>query len=224
VVVGEKGKKYSAISPSESLSSLVEQEEIRRDQMTQRKIKVISEWTASQRSVSSIEVEPERLQVLRDVRIALERGINIAIGSKRICRVMLRGATIKEYISSEILRVIESYELMERLMQKSSVQFHLLVISPTPDISGLREVLSKVKLPPNVEVRWATSPMLEILPDAVIADGDEMLIHTLPIWEAENAGTEQRSSKAVVTNVPVMIGSFIVLFDQHWKNASNFHP
>jgi sugar-specific transcriptional regulator TrmB len=223
VVVGEKGKKYSAINPGEALSSLVEQEEIRRDQMRERKDKLMSDWSSSQRSISSSMVEPERLQVLRDVGIALEKGLNMALSSKDVCRVVLRKQTIEEYFSSEILQVIESHRLMEEVVRKKQVRFNLLLVSSTADIGNLRDVFRKIDPSPNVEVRWGTSPLLEVLPDTVIADDDEMLIHTSP-QKKEDKAVETRNPKAVVTNVSAMIGSFIVMFDQQWKNAARFLP
>ena len=224
VVVGEKGKKYSAINPSEALSSVVEQEEIRRDQMRERKEKLVSEWSSSRHSIGALEAEPERLQVLRDLGIALDRGLNMALSSKKICRVVLHKTTIEEYLSPDILQVIESHRLIEGLTQNTQVRFRLLFVSATPDIGSLRDVFGKVKPPPNVDIRWSTSPMLEVLPDAVIADEDEMLIHTFPHQKKEKRATGVRNSKAVVTNVLVMIGSFTVMFDQLWEGASRVNP
>jgi hypothetical protein len=221
VVVGERGKKYSAISPSEALGSLVEQEEGRRQQMIKKKSALISEWNSSQHPFSSMEAEPERFQVLRDAQIALERGINLAIESKKTCRVALRMSTLKEFISSEMLQTIEFSGVLDRVSQKSGVHFRVLLISPTDDVIGLREVFGKVELPVNAEVRWTMSPMLEFFPDAVIKDDDELLIHTPPVSKMENGVTKERDSKAVVTNVAAMIASFIAMFDQHWANAEN---
>jgi sugar-specific transcriptional regulator TrmB len=219
VVVGEKGKKYSAISPSEALSSLVEQEGIRRDQMSERKARVMSEWSSSRNSTSTFDVEPERLQVLRDLGIALDRGLNMMLSSKKVCRVVLHKSTIEKYVSPDIVQVIESRRLMEELGKKKQVQAQLLLVSSAPDIGSLRGIFGRTEPPQNVEVRWATSPMLAVFPDAIIADDYEMLIHTYPAQE-----TGQRDSKVVVTNVSVMILSFIVMFDQQWNNASRFYP
>jgi sugar-specific transcriptional regulator TrmB len=220
VVVGEKGKKYSAINPSEALSSIVEQEEHLRDQMRRRKEKLVSEWSSSRHSITALGAEPERLQVIRDLGIALEKGMNMALSSRKACRVVLHRVTIEENISPEIRQIIESHSLMEELGRKSEVQVLLLFVSSSPDMRSLRDLFGRAKTPPNISVKWATSPILEVLPDVIIADEDAMLIHTFRNHLEKNKEMSSRDSKAVVTNVLAMIRSFVVMFDEAWKGAS----
>lgn len=223
MVVADKAKKYSAIDPGEALTSIVEQEEIKRDIMINRKNGIISEWNASQKPRNSVEMEPEKLQVLRDVQIAVERGLKMVFDAKKICRIILRRGTLEQYISTDIVQKIASSRFVEKIAEKRNVMFRILLVSRSPEIGSLREIIEKTTPPSNLEVKWASSPMLEVLPDAVIADEDEMLVHTPQSPRNENGFPKERISKAVFTNVSSMIDSFIVSFDEHWKNAANFN-
>jgi predicted DNA-binding transcriptional regulator len=224
LVVAAKSKLYSAAPPDEVLSSLVEQEEIKRDRMVKKREELISAWGALHRSAHFPVDETEKFQVLKDTQIGIERGTRLVISAEKVARVLLHLATFETYLSDGALQSFDFSKILKGRKDKPRAEVRILLVSPTNETGNLREMLDKVEPALDLKVRAVTSSLLEALPDAVIVDEKALLIRATPIKRSQNGATVGGEAKAIVTNISSMVNPFIVLFDEGWTNAIGFYP
>lgn len=224
LVVAAKSKLYSAAPPDEVLSSLVEQEEIKRDKMVKKREELISAWGALHRNVDFPVDEAEKFQVLKDTQIGIERGTRLIISAEKVARVLLHLATFETYFSNGALQTFDFSKILKSQKDKPRAEVRILLVSPTNETGNLREMLDKVESALDLKVRAVTSSLLEALPDAVIVDEKALLIRATPIRRSQNGARVGGEAKAIVTNISSMVNPFIVLFDENWTNAIDFCP
>jgi len=221
LVVAGKTKRYSAVPADTVLSSIIEQEKIKADLMTKKRGEILSRWIDSQTHGISTEVESQRLQVLKDTEIALERGTKMVLDAKSVARVLIHGQTAKTYFSSTVLENVEDLTILEVRKGEKQAEIRILAVSPIEETKNLIDIMRNLEFPLELSVRWATSPMLESLPDTVIKDEDQVLIRITAAGMQEQ-GIDRREIKAIWSNVQSLINPFIILFDENWNKAIHF--
>jgi sugar-specific transcriptional regulator TrmB len=224
LVVAGKSKQYSAAPPDDALGSLVEQEEIKRDQMVKKKEELVSAWDALQRIVGSPVDESEKFQVLKDAQIGMERGLRLILSAEKIARVLLHLATFETYFSDGVLQNFDFSKILKSQKEKPRAEVRFLIVSPANETGNLRDVLGKVESTLGLKVRLITSPLLEALPDAVIIDERVLLIRATPTRRIESGATMGGETRAILANIHSMVKPFIVLFDENWINAVDYYP
>jgi sugar-specific transcriptional regulator TrmB len=222
LMVAGKTKRYSAISADAVLTSIVEQEEIKADLMTRRKGEILSHWINSQTHGMLAGMESEKLQVLKETEIALERGTKMVMDAKAVARALIHGQTVGTYVSSTALESIENMKIPETRKGEKQAEIRVLAVSPLEETKSLRDIMRNFEFPLELNIRWATSPVLESLPDTIIKDEDEILIRITPTRTPEQA-VNRREIKAIWTNVQSLINPFITLFDENWNKAVHFN-
>jgi predicted DNA-binding transcriptional regulator len=220
VIVG-KTKRYSAILPDTILSSIVEQEEIKSDEMTKTRGKILSRWISSQPRGVLAGAKAEKLQVLKDTEVALERGAKMVVNAKTMARVLIHGQIAKTFVSSVTMQDIDNLRIFETGKGEKQAEIRVLVVSSIEETKSLRDILRNFEFPLELKIRWATSPVLESLPDTIIGDSDEVLIRIMPA-RGQERDADRREIKAIWTNVESLISPFTTLFDENWKNAIPF--
>jgi sugar-specific transcriptional regulator TrmB len=221
LVVAGKSKQYSAALPSEALGSFVEQEKIRRDLMIKKKDELISGWTASERKVESADGESERFQVLKDAQAGMERGTRLIMSARKVARVLLHSETLRNYFSSGILQSFDFSKILESQKEKLQAEVRILLVSKSEEAENLKDILSKVESALNLKLKWMISPLLEVLPDAIIVDENALLIRATPARMKDRV-LKEREAKAIVTNISSMVSPFLVLFDDNWNSAEDY--
>jgi sugar-specific transcriptional regulator TrmB len=221
LVVAGKSKQYSATLPGEALSSFVEQEEIRRDLMIKKKDELVSRWAGSEHPADSTDDESERFQVLKDAQAGMERGTRLIMSARKVARVLLHSETLRNYFSSGILQSFDFSEILENQKGKLQAEVRILLVSKSDETENLKDILSKVESALNLKLKWMTSPLLEVLPDAIIVDENTLLIRATPA-RMKNSVLREREAKAIVTNISSMVSPFLVLFDDSWNNADDY--
>jgi sugar-specific transcriptional regulator TrmB len=221
LMIAGKAKRYSAIPPDTVLSSIVKQEEIKADDMTKTRGKILSGWISSLTHGMPTEAQPERLQILKDTEVALERGTKMVINSTIVARVLIHDKIAKIYVSSKALQNIESLKIFETVKREKQAEIRVLIVSSIEETKTLREILRNFEFPLELKLRWATSPVLESLPDTIIRDSDEVLIRIMPV-RGQEEGIDRREIKAIWTNVESLISPFTNLFDENWDKAIPF--
>jgi sugar-specific transcriptional regulator TrmB len=220
LVVGKAGR-YSAASAETVLSSVVEQERIRADLMTKKRDEILSHWASLQAHNKLAGIGSEKLQVLKDTEIALERGTKMVIEAKSVARAMLHTPTIKNYLSSVAMQSIENMKSFEARKGEKQAEIRVLAVSPPEETRNLRSIMNNLEFPLELNARWANSSELESLPDTIIKDEDEVLIRIIPATEQEQ-DVDRREIKAIWSNVRSLINPFITLFDENWNEAIRF--
>nr|MDO8132653.1 helix-turn-helix domain-containing protein [Candidatus Njordarchaeum guaymaensis] len=221
LMVAGKTKRYSAIPADTVLTSIVEQEEIKADLMTKRKNEILSRWINSQTHGMLAGTESEKLQVLKDTEIALERGTKMVMDAKTVARALIHGQTVRTYVSSTALESIENLKILETRKGEKQAEIRILAVSPLEETKNLRDIMRNFEFPLELNIRWATSPVLESLPDTIIKDEDEVLIRITPA-RGQEQGVNRRDIKAIWTNVQSLINPFTTLFDENWNKAIRF--
>ncbi len=221
LVVAGKSKQYSAVLPSEALSSFVEQEEIRRDLMIKKKDELISGWTVPENPVDSADDESERFQILKDTQAGMERGTRLIMSARKVARVLLHSATIENYFSAGMLQSFDFSKILESQKEKLRIEVRILLVSKSEEAESIRNAISKVESALNLKLKWMTSPLLEVLPDAIIVDENVLLIRATPA-RMKDGVFRDREAKAIVTNISSMVNPFLVLFDDSWDKADDY--
>ncbi|WXG46483.1 MAG: helix-turn-helix domain-containing protein [Candidatus Atabeyarchaeum deiterrae] len=220
VVVASEGKRYSAIPPDVALGSVIEEEENRRDLMTKKKEDILSKWNATQHPIVLTESWQQKLQIITDGQVALERGIRLIAATKSLARMILHEMTLRSYFSSRSLQRVDFLKMLGEGDPKSLAEMRVLLVSTAEKKDDLRSMLANVEIPSNIIFKFVSSLVLESLPDALIIDENDLLIHIVPTKKSEYVTSKGRQAEAIVTNVSSMIKPFIIIFDENWDRAT----
>jgi sugar-specific transcriptional regulator TrmB len=219
LVVAGESKRYAAVPPEFALTPIIQQERKRRETMKKTRDQLAPELenlqhlTAAQNGVG-------RFQVLRDAQIALERGAKMMSEAKSIARVILHEATIQSYITTGILKNLESPTTSKNDEVKPQAEIRILLVeSPSTD-GTLKDILSRINLASRCKSKWSSSPMMQTLPDVIISDDKQLFLHIAPP-SVGKVGNMKEEAKAVLSDISSMVKPFTLMFDQDWSKATD---